>query len=60
LCLKSISIEEIAKLVRSRLEAVWSSRLPPSMVRAGPDAAADAKWKRTDAPQQSWFDGQGG
>ena len=60
LCLKSISIEEIAKLVRSRLEAVWSSRLRPSMVRAGPDAAADAKWKSNDVPQQSWFNGQSG
>jgi hypothetical protein len=60
LCLKSISVEEIAKLVRSRLEVVWSSRLRPSMVRAGPDAAADAKWKRNDVPQQSWFNGQSG
>jgi ADP-heptose:LPS heptosyltransferase len=54
LCLKSIDIEEISTLVRSRLEVAWSSRQLPSMVRAGQDGAADAEWKGIDVPQRSW------
>jgi ADP-heptose:LPS heptosyltransferase len=34
-CLTSISVDDIAQLVRVRLDAAWSSRLRPSIVRAG-------------------------
>jgi ADP-heptose:LPS heptosyltransferase len=53
-CLKSIEVEEIARLVRARLAAVWSSRLRPSDVRAGAGRAADAGVQRRIPLQQSW------
>ena len=53
LCLKSISVDKIARLVRSRLEAVWSSRLAP-MGHAGQNATAGAEWNRSDVSQPSW------
>jgi ADP-heptose:LPS heptosyltransferase len=54
LCLKSTNIEAVTELVRSRLEAVWSSRLPSSTVPARPAAPADAEWKPSDVRHQSW------
>jgi ADP-heptose:LPS heptosyltransferase len=53
-CLKSISTDEITQLVRARLATALSSRLLPSMVRAGRDTAAGAKGKSHDVTRQSW------
>ena len=53
-CLKSISIDEITQLVRARLATASSSRLVPTMARAGRDTAADAKGKSHDVTRQSW------
>jgi hypothetical protein len=53
-CLRSISIDEITQLVRARLATASSSRLLPSMVRAGRDTASDAKGKSHDVTRQSW------
>jgi ADP-heptose:LPS heptosyltransferase len=53
LCLKTIDIDEMARLVRSRLQTVWSARRLESAVRA--DAAALAGWKPPDLRQPSWF-----
>jgi ADP-heptose:LPS heptosyltransferase len=53
-CLKSLSIDEITQLVRSRLAAVSSSRLLPSMVRAGPDPTAAGEWTSNDVTRQPW------
>ncbi len=52
LCLKSISIEEIAALVRSRLEAVRSSAAPVGGARSSEgDAGADSE-HGADLPHQ--------
>ena len=55
LCLKSITVEEITRLARSRLQTVWSSRLLPSLVWKDPEAAPSPDRTRLGAPQQSWF-----
>jgi ADP-heptose:LPS heptosyltransferase len=52
-CLRSIAIDEITQLVRSRLATVSSSRRLPSMVRAGPDTA-DGEWTSNDVTRQPW------
>jgi ADP-heptose:LPS heptosyltransferase len=51
LCLKSIRVDEIAGLVRARLDAVWSSRSTKPLVPVA-DAAAPG-WERRDTPSSS-------
>ena len=53
LCLKSISIDEITRLVRSRLEAMRSSRQLPLMVGAASEAVAGAEGNVVQ--QASWL-----
>ena len=53
-CLKSIGIDEITQLVRSRLASASASRLLPSMARANPDATAAGERKSNDVTRQPW------
>ena len=53
LCLKSIDIEEIARLVRSRLQSVRSSRRLPLVAGAGSEAVAHTE--SSGVPQASWL-----
>jgi ADP-heptose:LPS heptosyltransferase len=55
LCLRSISIDDITELVRSRLAAVSSGRLLPSVAGAGRDAAGDGECKRDDVTRRPWI-----
>ena len=53
-CLKSIGIDEITQLVRSRLASASASRLLPSMARANPDAPAAGERQSNDVTRQPW------
>ena len=54
LCLRSISVDEITGLVRSRLAAVSAGRLLPLMAGPSADTAAGADRSRNDVTHEPW------